>query len=105
MSVSPAYPLGSEPGGRRQKKRDGAETRAETADLKSLARLVLARDTGRDSGRDALSRNCLVADADTRQQIGGVSLSRLPRGETPRQPAPLAYARTFAALERQCPDH
>ena len=78
---------------------------AETADLKSLARLVLTRDTRRDSGRDALSRNCLVADADTRQQIEGVSLSRFPRGETPRQSAPPAYAPTFAALERQCPDH
>jgi len=78
---------------------------AETADLKSLARLVLARDTGRDSGRAILSRNCRVADADTRQQIGGVSLSRFPRGETPRRTVPPAYARTFAALGRQCPDH
>jgi hypothetical protein len=82
-----------------------SETVAETADLKSLARSVLRRGTMRDSERDALSRNGLVADANTRQQIEGVSLSRLPRGETPRQSAPPAYAPTFAALERQCPDH
>jgi hypothetical protein len=78
---------------------------AETAELKSLARKVLQRDTARDSGRDRVSRNCLVVAAAPRQQIGGVSLSRFPRGETPRQPAPSVYARTVAALERQCPDH
>jgi hypothetical protein len=78
---------------------------AKSADLRSLARLILARDTGRGGGRDALSRRGLVVDADTRQQIGGVSPSRFPGGETPRRPTPPAYARTFAALERECPDH
>ena len=78
---------------------------AETVDLKSLARQVLQRDTQRDSARDRVSRPCLAAAAAPRPQIGGVSLSRFPRGETPRQPAPSVYARTFAALERQCPDH
>src|SRR5262249_55509756 len=40
-----------------------------------------------------------------RQQIEGVSLSRFPEGETPRQVVPPAYAPTVAALERRCPDH
>jgi hypothetical protein len=73
----------------------------EAADLKSLARRVLQRDTA----RDRVFRNCFAAEARPRQHFEDVSLSRFPRGETPRQPAPPSYARSFAALERQCPDH
>src|SRR5262249_29105558 len=100
LAVSPPRERDSETAAERW-----TETVAKPADLKSLARLVLARDTGRDSGRDARSRNRLMADADMRQRIGHVRVSRFPRGETPRQPAPPAYARTFTALERQCPVH
>ena len=77
---------------------------AETADLKSLALRVLQRDTTRDSKRDSLSREYLAVDAAPRQQIRGVSLSRFPRDETPRLPPRSAFAPSFAALERQCPD-
>src|SRR5262245_38359472 len=82
-----------------------AETVAETADLKSLARRVLQRDIARDSERDGSSRKCLAVVAGPRQQIGGASLSRFPEGETPRQLVPPPYAPTVAALERRCPDH
>jgi len=82
-----------------------SETVAETADLKSLARRVLQRDIARDSERDSSSRECLAVEAGPRQQIGGVSLSRFPEGETPRQVVPPSYAPIVAALERRCPDY
>jgi hypothetical protein len=78
---------------------------AETADLKSLARRVLQRDTARDNERDSPPPSCRAVEAEPRQQIGGVSLSRFPGGETPRQVVPPAYAPTLAALECRCPDH
>ena len=80
------------------------ETMAETADLKSLARRVLQRDTKRDRERDRSPRGCLEAPAMTRQMPEGVSVSRWPKGETPRQAATLTYARTFAAFQHHCPN-
>jgi hypothetical protein len=79
--------------------RDGCETASETADLKVLARLVLARDTHRDTNRDRLSRTVEATEAwetnggtsvtltpqetEAYQSIAPVSLSRALGTETP----------------------
>src|SRR5262249_25591931 len=76
---------------------------AETADLKSLARRVLQRDSARDSERDSGRDRCLAAET-VRQHIGGVSLARSPRGGTTRQPFQGPFSQTIAALEGRCPD-
>ena len=57
VTVSLSQPLGSETPRHLASRRDSAETTVETANLKALARLVLARDTRRDSGRDRVSRH------------------------------------------------
>jgi hypothetical protein len=56
-AVSLSRPRGTETPRHPQPNRDGAETIVETPDLQALARLVLARDTGRDSNRDRVSRS------------------------------------------------
>jgi hypothetical protein len=96
-----SHRLGIETARQYAKSETASETVPEAADLKSLARRVLQRDTA----RDRVSRNCFAAEARSRQHFEGVSLSRFPRGETPRQPAPPSYVHIFAALEGQCPDH
>jgi len=55
-AVSLSRPLGSETPRHPPFCRDSGETTAETGGLKALARLVLARDTRRDSNRDRVSR-------------------------------------------------
>jgi hypothetical protein len=77
---------------------------AETADLKTLARKVLQRDTTRDSGRDRMSRNCLAAEARPRQHFNDVSPSRPVEKRDSEIAIPAAYARTLAALGSCYPD-
>jgi hypothetical protein len=67
---------------------------AETADLKSLARLVLQRDTARDSERDRVSRRGLTVSTQPRHHH---RLYSVPSVSAP-------YARALAALEARCPD-
>ena len=68
-----SLPRGRETARQSGKSRQG-ETVAETADLKSLARNVLQRDTARDSERDSLSRGCLGGRARPRQGFEPVSV-------------------------------
>jgi hypothetical protein len=68
---------------------------AETVDLKSLARLVLQRDTARDSERDNLPRTCLAVSTPPRQNSKLYSVSSVS--------AP--YGHVLAALEAHCPDY
>jgi hypothetical protein len=70
---------------------------AETADLKSLARNVLQRDTTRGSQRDTLSRDCLGGTRPPRQHPEPVSA--LPAV------VPAPYRQVFAALQLRCPEH
>jgi hypothetical protein len=65
----------------------------ETADLKSLARRVLARDTARDTVGDAVSRSSIAAGEETRQGPP----------ET-RRCIPASYAPYLAMLQVRCPD-
>src|ERR1700737_2470937 len=98
--------------------RDTGETFPETSDLKALARLVLARDTRRDSNRDRVSRAPRATELPARQSVSvsrrstesetaaetptvsaspnlkseqgviGVSLSPVLGSETPETPRP-----------------
>jgi hypothetical protein len=70
---------------------------AETADLKSLARNVLQRDTTRDSQRDTLSRDCLGGTRPPRQHSEPVS--------APPAFVPTPYRQVFTALQQRCPEH
>lgn len=70
---------------------------AETADLKSLARNVLQRDTRRDSQRDTLYRDCLGATRPLRQHSEPVS--------APPAVVPTPYRQVFTALQQRCPEH
>jgi hypothetical protein len=65
----------------------------ETADLKSLARRVLVRDTARDTVRDAVSRGRITDGEETRQGPP----------ET-RRCVPAWYAPYLAMLQVRCPD-
>ena len=58
-TVSLSRPLGSETPRHPAFRRDSAETTGETAGLKALARLVLTRDSRRDTERDRASRPAL----------------------------------------------
>ena len=108
-AVSLSRPPGSETPRHPPFCRDSGETMAETPDLKALARLVLARDTQRDSNRDRVSCDHYATETPARQfssdpavprpgetptllpgfnlaenqSLTGVSLSRVQRGETP----------------------
>jgi hypothetical protein len=70
---------------------------AETADLKSLARNVLQRDSTRDSQRDTLSRDCLGGTQPPRQHSEPVS--------APLVLVPAPYRQVFALLQQRCPEH
>jgi hypothetical protein len=91
--VSSARSLGTKTSRHPTRPRDRAETVTETADLKSLARRVLARDTVRDTTRDPVSRGGIAGGEKARQgppeTCGGV-------------PAP--YASYLAMLQVRCPD-
>lgn len=68
----------------------------ETADLKSLARRVLVRDTARDTVRDAVSRGRLVQGKPARQGPAPYL------GASGRCPDP--FDRYLVALGKRCPD-
>ncbi len=53
--------------------RDGTETKAETPDLKELARLVFARNIRRDGARDGAPTEYLAVSKQHRQAVSGVS--------------------------------
>ena len=82
-----------------------AETMAETADLKSLARRVIERDRGRDTRRDKPASDCLAAELASRRSLEAVSLSRSLNEQDHATAIPEPYAFSIAALERRCPDH
>jgi hypothetical protein len=112
-AVSLSRPLGSETPRHLGPRRDSGDTSPETVDLKALARLVLIRDIRRDSNRDGVSRDHDATETPARQfssdpavprpgetateiptllpdpnlsenqSLAGVSLSRVPGGETP----------------------
>jgi hypothetical protein len=65
---------------------------AETVDLKSLARRVLARGSGQDSVRDALSRDRSVQEEPARQSFA-----------EPSRFFPASYSGQFSALQDNCP--
>jgi hypothetical protein len=77
---------------------------SETADLKSLARIVIERDIERDSEPDRVSRGCLAIEARPRQELGTVSLSHFPKERDSETAIPTAYLRVFGALRDRCPD-
>jgi hypothetical protein len=61
--------------------RDGAETIAETPDLQALARLVLTRDTRRDSNRDRVSRTDRAAETPAGPPFASASAAGDPSTE------------------------
>ena len=69
---------------------------AETADLKSLARRVLARDTNRDTTRDRAFHGHLEQREPVRQTSASVSESEV-RAST-------SFSHCLAALVERCPD-
>jgi hypothetical protein len=73
-------------------RRDSAETPGKTADLHALARLVLARDTQRDSNRDKLSRD---------DPVSGKSSKTLETASTVGQPTGAVLARWGEAEEER----
>jgi hypothetical protein len=69
--------------------RDSAETPGEAADLQALARLVLARDTRRDSNRDRVSRAPRLTELPARQSASALTRAKEgePLAETPAFPS------------------
>jgi hypothetical protein len=99
-------------------RRDSAKTPGKTADLHALARLVLARDTQRDSNRDKLSRADLVSERsgetlETTSAVRrptGAALARWDEAEEERAAIvehdgeiPRAWAEGFARLRPERP--
>jgi hypothetical protein len=74
-AVPLSHSLGAGTLGRQPLGRNNAGTSAGTIDLKALARLVLARDSRRDSNRDALSHDSPTASATMGQSRQGVATS------------------------------
>lgn len=95
--------------------RDNAGTSAGTGDLKALARLVLARDMGWDSSRDALSHDRRAASATAgqfEQAVPKVDPTIVTWGEAKEERAaivehdgkiPRAWAEGFARLDPDQP--
>jgi hypothetical protein len=92
--VSLSRLLGTETARHPAQMQDRTETVAETADLKSLARRVLQRDTARDSNRVTASHAYLSQGKPARQGLVTVSDFGALR----------AYSRCMAALQDRCPD-
>jgi hypothetical protein len=82
-----------------------AETMAETADLKSLARRLIERDRARDTGRDRPGSDCLAAELASRRPLETAPLPRSLNEQDYDTAIPEPYALSIAALERRCPDH
>ena len=95
-----------------------AETPGATADLRALARLVLARDTRRDSNRDTVSRTDPISEkfsttletASANGQPPGAALARWDEAEEERAAIaehdgaiPRAWAEGFARLRPERP--
>jgi hypothetical protein len=77
---------------------------AETADLKSLARLIIGRDTSRDSKRDSLSRTPETVGVSARQWNRRPEMQ--PRVVEDVRPAmPEQYRAALSALREGCPAH
>lgn len=98
--------------GQRSPGRDDAGTGAGTADLKTLARLVLARDIRRDSSRDVLSHGRPAASTKVGQSGQGFSTADRPPAEVEEQRAanverdgkiPRVWAEGFARLDPDRP--
>jgi len=84
-TVSLSRPLGSETPRHLAFRRDNPETIGETPGLKALARLVLARDTRRDSNRDGVSRDARSTEAAAGQPVS--TPPDQPWSETPGETA------------------
>jgi hypothetical protein len=69
---------------------------AETADLKSLAQRVLARDTNRDTARDTAFHGNPEQREPVRQTSASITASEVL--------APTSFSRCLATLEERCPD-
>jgi hypothetical protein len=75
---------------------------AETADLKSLARLIIGRDTSRDSERDSLSCTPETVDVPARQWSRRLSVQPgVVEGAGPDLPE--LYRAALSALREGCP--
>jgi hypothetical protein len=77
-AVSLSCALGPETPRHFPEKQDMPETAPATTDLKALARLVLARDTRRDAGRDSLSRNLDTDEGPKRQAVRALLTEESP---------------------------
>ncbi len=83
-TVSLSQPLTRETPRQLPKWRTNSETVGETPDLKSLARLVFARDVRRDTARDRAPRDCFAGSRLPRQTISPVlGVSAAPRLDHP----------------------